>query len=346
MSIRQKKNRWQADITYKNERIRPYFVSRGDAIKWEETTRYELRSGITTVDEVKRKLGLTAQKGSNFIDIAEECLDNKWRGTKDEYTRRLQVKELESFFGKEFKAENVNSKQRDLFIRYLKDVKKNTNATINKKLSCIRVVLDFAKAREYIKDRPALPNVPDSTRFRKSYITEKQETQIVEFVENHQLESVRNFGEFWKWSMDTGLRFQESREVQLKDVYEDDYAGWVVMVQEENSKTREWRTVPLTDRALDMVKKQSGNKPWERMTKDRITKAWRHVRRHMNMVDNPEFVPYLTRHTLGSRLVQRTGNIKMAMEWMGHSNIRMTEKYSKVSPKNLLQGKEVLQQSK
>lgn len=345
MSIRKKKNRWQADITHNNERIRPYFVTRGDAIKWEETTRYELRTGLVTVAEVKRKLGHTdKQSHLTLVAVAEECWEHHWKGTKDEITRYSHVKDIEAFFGSNFKIEDFKNQSRIDFVKWLKVVKQNKASTVNKKLSAVRVVLDFAVDQEYIPERANIKSVKSASNFRNTYITEEQEAKIIKFTTNHPLESVQKFGEFWQWSIDTGLRFEESRGVTRKDIYDDETIGWVVMVQEENSKTDTSRTVPLTTRALQMANKQQGINPWDAFDKHRIARAWKYIRRHMDMVDNKMFVPYLTRHTLGSRLVQRTGNIKMVKEFMGHSNIAMTDKYAKISPKNLIEARDALQQ--
>lgn len=343
MSVRKINNKWQADISHNNQRLRPYFVSRGDAVKWEENTRYELSRGLTTIEEVKSKLGYNNASKLTLIAVAEECWENHWQGTKDEETRYGHVKDLGSFFGRTFPVDKFTNQSRLSFIKWLKQVKKNSNSTINKKLSCVRVVLDFAVEQGYLTERANLKNIKASANFRNSYITEEQELEIIKFTQHHDLESVRKFGEFWQWSIDTGLRFEESRGVTRKDIYEDESIGWVVMVQEENSKTNSFRPVPLTNRALLLAQKQQGDKPWREFTNGRISRAWKYVRRHMDMVDNAEFVPYLTRHTLGSRLVQRTGNLKLVQQFMGHSNISMTEKYAKISPKNLIEAREVLQ---
>lgn len=58
----------------------------------------------------------------------------------------------------------------------------------------------------------------------------------------------------------------------------------------------------------------------------------------MGRKGDKDFIFYLCRHTCGSRLVQRTGNIYLVKEWLGHKRIEQTLRYSKLSPRCLLSG--------
>ena len=58
-----------------------------------------------------------------------------------------------------------------------------------------------------------------------------------------------------------------------------------------------------------------------------------------------EFVFYLTRHTCASRLVQRNVPLHIVKEWLGHRNFEMTLRYAKLTPTNMLDAKNALEQS-
>ena len=58
-----------------------------------------------------------------------------------------------------------------------------------------------------------------------------------------------------------------------------------------------------------------------------------------------EFVFYITRHTCASRLVQRGQDLFVVKEWMGHKNIEMTMRYAKLTPTNMLDARNALEQS-
>ena len=47
--------------------------------------------------------------------------------------------------------------------------------------------------------------------------------------------------------------------------------------------------------------------------------------------------PHILRHTCASRLIQRGVSLYTVNKWLGHSSVKVTERYAKLSPQNMAQ---------
>ena len=66
-----------------------------------------------------------------------------------------------------------------------------------------------------------------------------------------------------------------------------------------------------------------------------VNRAWDSVREDMRLTNDPQFVPHALRHTCASRLVQRGVGLYTIKEVLGHSTIKVTERYAHLCPANL-----------
>ena len=66
-----------------------------------------------------------------------------------------------------------------------------------------------------------------------------------------------------------------------------------------------------------------------------VEEAWRAMRRAIGLGDDPQFVPHALRHTCASRLVQRGASLYAVQKVLGHSTIKVTEKYAHLNPQAL-----------
>lgn len=283
----------------------------------------------------------TKTKTPRLGDIAWEAWSFNWVGTPSEKSRAAHVKSILEFFGENMDVRKLDTEKVLDYVDYLRDKKQNDIETRNKKISAISVILDYAHTKKYITSIPKLKGRKKANNQNKTYISQEEENIILPFMQNHELESMRYFGDFWAWSVDTGLRPSESRRITRDDVFESDGIGWVVRVG--HTKTNDWRVIPLTKRALEVFQKQEGEKPWAAMVESRIRNAWEKVRTFRNRVGDKTYKPYLTRHTTGSRLLQNKVDITLVRDVLGHSNIQTTLRYAKNNPTHLVDAIATLQ---
>jgi integrase len=79
---------------------------------------------------------------------------------------------------------------------------------------------------------------------------------------------------------------------------------------------------------------------------DLLSRAWDSARETMGLLDDPEFVPHACRHTCASRLVQAGVDLYTVKEILGHSTIKVTERYAHLSPTMLQTAAQALEKPK
>ncbi len=148
-------------------------------------------------------------------------------------------------------------------------------------------------------------------------------------------------------ALSTGLRLSEMIRLRWADV---DVPGRLLTVR--RSKSGRFRAVPLSRAALAALAEQrerAGEFGWVFPARQTWRNGWRyvdkmgHTSRWLRMFKSiadavPKFhqLPgkscgrayHALRHTFASRLAQRGVSLYKIAEWMGHSDVRMTQRYS------------------
>lgn len=305
-------------FTIDNRRYRKVFKSKLDADAFEIQQRQRHLRGEALDDSVRA-----------LSDVAWEVYESKWMDTPNEIGRKAHVKCICSFFGHK-NLQEIDNIACNEYVLFLKNTKRNAISTINGKISALTVIFDYALDNNYISTAPRVKGRKKPNNECLEYISEAEEAIILPFMLNHELESMRKYGEFWAWSVDTGFRPSESRRLRPQDVYFDDTGRWMAKLLK--SKTNTWRVIPLTDRALEMWQK---NRAWAHITPRMISTCWERVRKFRGRENDSSYKAYLTRHTTGSRLVQRNVDLPVIKQVLGHSDLTSTMRYAKVSPTNL-----------
>ena len=73
-------------------------------------------------------------------------------------------------------------------------------------------------------------------------------------------------------------------------------------------------------------------RPFGDIRAEELSKMVRLAADHLEWED---VVLYTMRHTCASRPVQRGADLKRVQEWMGHTDIKTTLRYAKLTPKDL-----------
>lgn len=137
--------------------------------------------------------------------------------------------------------------------------------------------------------------------------------------------------------LSTGARLNEALKAEWKDI---DRKGRTWTIPIRNAKSKKVRRVPLSDAALRVLDKlrTEGRSPYlfvsprtgERLTE--IAKVWDRIRRKAEM---PDLRLHDLRHTYASLLVNAGVPIYEVKEILGHSDIKITERYSHLAPETL-----------
>ena len=333
MSTRKNGSRFMADFMVDGYRYRRQFPTPEEAAAWETDLKKRLRLGLPYAE-------LLEAKGDSITlgELLDKTLVRYWEGTANERTSITNIRQLEEHFGADKPIARIDTAAIDDLVGAME--KRNLAAsTINSRLATLSKAFTFAIDRGYISNRPKIERKRVSNA-RLRYLTDEEEHTIIDCLES---DGRDDFARFFEWSIDTGMRPIESRNVSQTAVRDDDRLGKVVDLRK--TKNAYPRTLPLTTRAHKAYTALSDEfLPFARMNENRIRSNWQYVRDCLNETD-PEFVFYMTRHTCASRLVQRGVALYAVKEFMGHKTYEMTMRYAKLSPENLLDAKVALEQS-
>ena len=334
MSVRQNGNKFMADFMSSGVRHRQQFATTEEASAWEAELKKRIRLGMPYQELIDAKGGKIT-----IDELLAKTFVRFWEDTANESTQLGNIRLINEFFGATLPVDKINTLALDDFICAM-EKKGLAASTIYGRLATISKALTYAQDRGYINTRPKIERKKVSNQ-RLRFFTEEEEYEMLEAL---RADGRDDFAYFVEWSIDTGMRPIESRNVPQSSIREDDELGYLIDLRK--TKNAYPRTIPLTKRAHSAFAALSAEEfmPFAQFTESNIRKHWRFVREVMNDID-PEFVFYLTRHTCASRLVQRNVPLHVVKEWMGHRTYEMTLRYAKLTPRNFLDAKVALEQA-
>lgn len=284
---------------------------------WELEARAALKLGKPLPQAEKKIGGSDAGKLSNLL---RETATLHWAKGKDSSKTELNATTFVNWCGPDmavadaFKQSNI-----DDFVAYLVNEREVSGATINRYCSAIRVM-----ARRAIKRADQMPEFPryKESRGRFRFFSHEEEAQITGLWTLWEKHDERDF---FTWLIDTGARtYTEGVALKWDAVYPDRVIFW-------DTKNGSFRAVPLSARAreiLDHLKQRKGNQPgpFSEFTKPYLRGLWEKTRAQFPSLSDA--VIYCTRHTYGSRMVMNGVPLSVLKKLMGHSDIKMTERYA------------------
>jgi integrase len=332
MSIRKSGNRFMADFMIQGVRYRRQWHTAEEAGAWEAELKKRIRLGMPYT-ELLEGTGDSITLG----ELADKTMIRYWEGTSNEQSQRSNLKLLMDHYGHGFDASRIDVEAVDTYV-FAMEKKGLAKATINRRLSCLSKILTFGVDRGFLASKPKIEQKKVNNG-RMRFLTQEEEYEIIDALEASGRD---DFARFFEWQLDTGMRPIEARFIQQTAVREDP-KGWLVDLSK--TKNNYPRTIWLTKRAYKAYVALSDEQfPFARFTEAKIASAWKFVREALNETGNKDFVFYLTRHTCASRLVQLDIPIYVVKEWMGHKNIDMTLRYAKLTPTNMLDARNALEQ--
>ena len=220
----------------------------------------------------------------------------------------------------------------------------NSPRTINARLNIMASLwsLAFKKWKELEHPGPDFSeHLVRGQRGRLRWFTREEEANILRILEETERQWSDEAKDFITVLIDTGLRFSECLYLQSQD-YNPDYKSLTVSRGKNGgTKTLDTRTVPLTNRARQIIEQRVANANgwvWPTLTRDRLRGLWKYVRTRMGLQDDKEFVMHCARHTCATRLLEAGNDIRLVQQWLGHSDIETTSIYAKVTAQHLAKG--------
>lgn len=191
------------------------------------------------------------------------------------------------------------------------------NSTVNRKLSNLHTILKYSYDRGLIERLPKFTwKKEDNERIR--WVTEDEQVKLLSLLPE-------TTSAFCELLIHTGMRRGELLGLKPEDV-DGSYARlW-------KTKTGKARSVPLSERAKELLKKHL---PFT-LTPIQIQQDWSKAKKEMGLENDDNFVLHTLRHTTATRMLNSTGNIAIVQRMLGHAKITTTMRYAHVSDDQLL----------
>ena len=261
------------------------------------------------------KLKVSQQKLSGLVD--EYLVSLKSNGAKDSTISRARycLKNMENVFGSNFIITDINAYRIEYFKQIMKD--KLTDNGININLTRIRAFLNWCHdIRELITKRPKIVFIKVPKK-NPSYLTENNLTDIFK------LDWLSPFYKnVFRMYLDTGMRLREPFNGIIDN-------GWLI-VSPSDSKTGIVREIEVSPYHIEtigeMLLRMESSKSTFKAHTDYYSKVFKKVVRNIgrgdlhfhNLTDTFAVIRYL-----------ETRDIYQVSKELGHTTVKVTEKYAK-----------------
>lgn len=248
-----------------------------------------------------------------------------WRGQTGELSAWAHMREVGLIVGNSRSLDEIDTLVVDEVGRELSKRGK-ADTTVNRYLSHFRTFLVYARDRKWM-NRVAFDEITwawrKETQGRIRWITRSEEREMRAYLVGKGQENV------WKLikvAIETGCRRSELLTAKLDQINGNRLHLW-------KTKTDQARTIPMADATRDMLVDliTSNTMP----SKRGLRSWWDRMALHMGLENDEDFVFHTCRHTCATRLLDAGVDLLVIKEWLGHSRIETTLRYTHVKPKNL-----------
>lgn len=202
-------------------------------------------------------------------------------------------------------------------------------ATIDHHLSVLRKLLRWCEDRGYLEKMPRFPwqnTQENKRRSRRKAIDRATEEKLIAYMREH---GQHDIADLIAVAADTGCR----RGELLSDFRVE---GGFLHLDAEHTKTAWPRSVPLTPRAAEILKR-AGLKT---CTAGRVRWWWEKAVKDLGLPKGTVF--HALRHACGTRLIEAEVNLRVVQEYLGHKSIATTIGYTHPSRVTLAEAAKAL----
>ena len=338
MPVSPRGNGYQAVVNNKYERYRKQFNNEHDAEMWCLELRKALRNGDPIghliEDQNASPAGSRAAKSYRLDKVLDNTYRMYWSDKASAKDARRKISELLDYFGHNANVKDVTTLSMDDFVIQCKG-KGNSGATCNRKLAVLSKALKYAVERDILPKKPVIPFEKESKGLTV-YVEPPQERKFIETLTHW---GDRFVLDAYIVLVDTGLRKGEFLKVRKKHVKE----GMLEIGYDYKTKNGEPRTIALTERALEILKRRGeklkGSDYLFDVSPNTLDRRWQRIRGALSFGD---IKIHTLRHTCASRLAQQGASMQTIMEWMGHKDMKTTMRYQHLCPANMVGAKKIL----
>lgn len=265
---------------------------------------------------------------------------------RSEDTVRLHVKRLKEFFA----GQVMNSLRVTHVSEYVVQRKKTgvTNATVNRELEVLCAAINYANREwEWNLPNPAAGRKLKEPQGRLRWITRAEADNLLRAARD--VVRAPHLAPLLRLALHTGMRRGEMLGLAWRRV---DLKANLVHLGSEDTKTGKRRSVPLNSIAREAIIEQARfraqhcpDSPWVFCNRNgrRIADAKKSFATACRRAGIEDFHFHDLRHTCAAWLVSAGVPLAEVRDLLGHSTIKMTERYAHLAPDNVRDAVAVLE---
>ena len=279
----------------------------------------------------------------NFLTYMENLIEKEDIAPGTRKQHRSSLKHLKNF-GKIVYFQDVTRKNIEAFDKYLHELRHpDTNERLVEQSSIygqhkrIKKWIRRAIIEGLVKEDPYLIiKIPSGNRNTIKYLTENELAAIEQKeITNKRLSAIRDV---FLFSCYTGLAYQEAANLCEKNIaVDEDGTSWLTGERGKVSGNRQTSAtgffmVPLHQKALEILKRYKGTKPGFLLPVISNVQYNSFLKEIAILCDvETNLTTHVARHTFATTFTMAKGiSIETVKEMLGHSSVRMTERYAKV----------------
>ena len=309
-----------------------------------------IASSHAEAERIERQINLTGESETNCTikDALDLAYDMFWSHCKDGERLKRKGEFAVEYFGSDtplnaIRATDISAYQQSMRDGGLKD------SAINRRMSAISRMWKAAS----VADRVAMADKPEWVHLKEPegrlrWLFPDEERKLLCYFEDRGRDDLVDHTRF---ALDTGLRFGEQEAARPEHVAAGDLTVACLFDEHDQdedgnsffTKNAKSRVIPLTRRCVELVQRRSNQSTlFEGLDYNHVYYWWKKARRDVFDGDK-SITPYVTRHTTASRLVQKGLELAKIKKWLGHSSIKVTERYAKMSSRDIRDGVNMLE---
>ncbi len=216
----------------------------------------------------------------------------------------------------EYEITKINSMSIE---RYKKERQKEgaKNSTINRELSCLRLMFQKAISWGYLVENPmkSVKLFSEKDNYTQRVVSLAEEKKL---LENCTPTPVKDFVIF---GLNTGMRKSEIQSLEWKNVFLKQ--GTILVVGTKSGKNRK---IPINDKVRSLLVRLHSNNGSGRVLP--YTNVYYGFKKAARLAGIPEVRLHDLRHTFATRLIESGADIITVRDLLGHTKSAVTERYT------------------
>ena len=321
-SVRKIADGWIADVTVDGIRRTRKAKTKGEALG----LRKALFEELARRPDTNRSTGA----GITLWEARELSLRIRWAGTSWERTAAIYSRHAVEFFGASVQLASITAPEIDRYRQHLLS-KGNQPATVNRKVSAIRSMLNDAALHGFIEK---VPTIPQQMRVHNTKDRTISKEELEAFCRFYREISEPDFGDLLVFLTLTCARWGEAERLKGEDVNLEQR-----LVTFWKTKNGQPRTIALGPKAMSLIEAHMPASPRQKVWNYHYWKAkdlFNRGKAALGLKDDAALTIHCTRHTGATRMAMGGIPLQQIAAFGGWRSLAAVQRYMHLQTHHLV----------